>query len=71
MGEVLEVGAAWAAGASVDTPTADINGRRLLAGSVSSRASLTAALGRPGPRIESQLPGAAAYSHCRPIADIG
>ena len=42
-----------------------------MAVSVSSRASLTADLGWPGPRIESQLPGAAPYSHCRPIAGIG
>jgi hypothetical protein len=42
-----------------------------LAGTVSSRASLTADLARQGPRIESQVPGAAAYSHCRPSADFG
>ena len=35
----------------------------LLAGSVSSRALRTPDLGRPGPRIESQLPGATSYSH--------
>jgi hypothetical protein len=38
-----------------------------MAGSASSRASLTADLGRLGPGIESQLPGAASYSHCRPL----
>jgi hypothetical protein len=44
--------------------------RPLVAGSVSYRASLTAALGEPGPCIESQLLGAVAYSHCRPVAVI-
>ena len=42
---------------------------RVMAGSVSSRALLTADLGRPGPRIESRLPGAASYSHCRPVRE--
>ncbi len=37
--------------------------------SVNTRASLTADLDPPGPRIESQLPGAASYSHCRPQPD--
>jgi len=42
-----------------------------MAGSVSSRASLTVDLGWSGPRIESQLPGAAPYSNCRPVPDDG
>ena len=41
--------------------------RQQLAGSVSSLASPRAVLGPPVPRIESQLPGGAAYSHCRPL----
>jgi hypothetical protein len=38
---------------------------------VSSRDSLTADLSRLGPGIESQLPGAASYSPCRPVAAGG
>ena len=55
---------------SVIRPSAALGDRQLLAGRVSWRASLTADLGRPGPGIESQLPGAASYSHCRPLAII-
>jgi hypothetical protein len=52
-----------------DVLHADAYSRRLfMAGSVSSQCSLTADLGWSGPRIESQLPGAAPYSHCRPSA---
>ena len=45
--------------------------RQQMAGSVNTRASLTAVLCRPGLHIESQLPGAASYLHCRPSAGIG
>ena len=44
--------------------------RQLMAVSVNSRLSLKAALGRPGPRVERQLLGAAANSHSRPSAGI-
>ena len=40
--------------------------RPFVAGSVSSRAPLTADRGWPAPHIESQLPSPAQYSHCRP-----
>ena len=43
-------------------------GRPLLDGSVNSLVSLIADLDRPGPHFQSQLPGAASYSHCRPSA---
>src|SRR6187549_1231778 len=40
----------------------------VMAGSVASRASRIADPGRQHRRVESQLPGVAAYSHCRPAA---
>ena len=39
-----------------------------MAGSVSSRASLTADLDPPGLQVDGQILGAASYSHCRPGA---
>jgi len=58
-------------GQSTVHPTTSISTRRPASvrswpDSVSSRALLTADLGRLGPGIESHLPGAASYSHCRP-----
>jgi hypothetical protein len=40
-----------------ERPKGGVGECQLVAGNVSSRSSLTAGLGRPGPRVESQLPG--------------
>ena len=47
-------------------PIADIHDRLLVAESVLFRPSQIADLGRPGPRLDSQLTAAASYSCCRP-----
>ena len=52
-------------------PSAVARGRRFMAGSVASRASRIADPGRQHRRVESQLPGVATYSHCRPQAEGG
>ena len=51
--------------------TSHKRGLLILAASSSSRTAPTADLGRPRSRIESQLPGAAPYSHWRSLADGG
>ena len=59
--------ASWVAAGSLDSAKVAGRERRLLAGSVVSRASLIADLCLHSRRDESQLPGSASYSHCRPF----
>lgn len=51
-------------------PAAAGRERLYMAGSASSRTSPTADIGRPNSRVQSQLPGATLYSHCRPKPDL-
>ena len=66
-------GASWVPRSScelqIQAPEPDGGEHPLLAGSVNCSSPLKPALGRPRSRIERQLPGEVANSHCRPGAE--